>query len=74
VSGWNSVNQMNAVATWGTTIGMMKNARSCESPGSRTSSSSAMHSPDTMQTTTNPIVNTAVTASACPPPVLKTSR
>ena len=74
VSGWNSVNQMKAVATGGTTSGITNSARTAVRPGSRTSSSSAMPMPSSMQTATNPTVNTAVTLRACPPPVANTSR
>ena len=73
VYGWNRVNQMKAVATGGTTIGMMKNARTRSRPGSRTSSSSAMTRPSSMHTATKPTVKTAVTIRAWPPPVLNTA-
>ena len=45
VFGWKSVNQISAVATAGTTSGMMKNARTHCSPGSLTSSSNAIAMP-----------------------------
>ena len=54
--GWNSVNQISAVATAGTTSGMMKNARTQLRPGSLTSNSKAIASPSSMHTATNPIV------------------
>ncbi|MGH3166495.1 MAG: hypothetical protein ACRDN0_11465, partial [Trebonia sp.] len=58
VPGWKNVYQMNAVATGGTTSGITKNARTCASPGSLTSSSSAMAKPSSIVTATNPTVNT----------------